>query len=419
MIQNLTIQQAQENRISYYHLAAFIILLPFDRFYSEMILISLLLHSFIRFNRTKWRSVFTMQNLVLSSVFLLTLIGIIYSSDKTQGLKDVQRQLAILLCPCIFSILHIDLSAYRDRLLKILGITCAVAILYLYADALRILLYYKLPLRSLFSPSFINHNFSEPIDLHATYFSMYCSLGLAAFFYFLLKEKQNHQRIMYIIGIGMLLAGLIQLASRAVLIVTIFLVVPGIGFTVLRKAKLLQFAGIWLILVGTGVLGIAKLDSFKKRYVADLKNDLTQASVNNEVLEPRLQRWHYVWQLVKQKPVVGHGSGSEKRLLKDIYFENGLYNSYLHELNAHNQYLSILLKHGFIGLIVFLLTLAYGFIQAWKRKDMLFATFLSLIAMISFSENLLDVNKGIFFYAFFFSFFNRSKPFSSFSRLGG
>jgi hypothetical protein len=28
-----------------------------------------------------------------------------------------------------------------------------------------------------------------------------------------------------------------------------------------------------------------------------------------------------------------------------------------------------------------------------------------LVAIVSFSENLLDVDKGIFFYAFFFSFF--------------
>ena len=44
-------------------------------------------------------------------------------------------------------------------------------------------------------------------------------------------------------------------------------------------------------------------------------------------------------------------------------------------------------------------------VEALERKDLLFFTFMVLVAFVSFSENLLDVDKGILFYAFFFSFF--------------
>ena len=39
---------------------------------------------------------------------------------------------------------------------------------------------------------------------------------------------------------------------------------------------------------------------------------------------------------------------------------------------------------------------------------MLFFSFMMVITFVSFSENFLDVEKGVIFYAFFFSFFSFS-----------
>src|SRR5882672_1732585 len=103
MKQLFVIKDTLENKITYCHLAAFLVLLPFDRFYTEIILISLLLHTVIHLNRSRLRSVLATKNLILSSVLLLNIAGLIYSADKKEGFKDIERQLAILLCPLIFS----------------------------------------------------------------------------------------------------------------------------------------------------------------------------------------------------------------------------------------------------------------------------------------------------------------------------
>jgi Ca2+/Na+ antiporter len=58
-----------------------------------------------------------------------------------------------------------------------------------------------------------------------------------------------------------------------------------------------------------------------------------------------------------------------------------------------------------LGLLAYLATLGYGFYISFRKKDLIFFTFITLIAIVSLSENLLDVDKGIIFYAFFFSFF--------------
>jgi len=90
------------------------------------------------------------------------------------------------------------------------------------------------------------------------------------------------------------------------------------------------------------------------------------------------------------------------------FFSHKLYNSFLNKLNSHNQYLSLWLNSGILGCLIYVATLLSGFNRAVKKKDLLFFTFILLIIIVSLSENVLDVDKGVFFYAFFYSFFSFS-----------
>jgi len=340
-----------------------------------------------------------------------------WSHDIPQASKDMLRQLTIILFPLMISATGLDLGKYKKSLLLLFAITCAATILYLYADAMHIIAYYHLPARSLFQPAFMNHNFSEPIGMHATYMSMYVALSIASMLSFFLEEKNKLNRILYIIVLAILIGGLLQLASRSVLIATILFTTGGFPFFISKKIRMnfMLIAGVIALII---LLSILNIGSFKKRYVAELKYDLTSSAADNQVSESRISRWNIALNLIKRSPVIGYGSGSEKRLLNEKYFENKLYTSYLLELNAHNQYLSILIKTGEVGLIIFLFILFFGFNAAWRTRDIVFISFMMLISIVSFSENILDVNKGIFFYSFFFSFFIAAgKPFTGLSRL--
>jgi O-antigen ligase len=201
------------------------------------------------------------------------------------------------------------------------------------------------------------------------------------------------------------------LASRAVLISGVVVVLCFLFLLSKKTARTEIFLIITGVLVLTGVL-IVNISSFKMRYVAQLKEDLTQQSINNEILEPRVMRWEYILKEIKKSPVTGYGTGSEQAVLNQTYFDNKLYNSYLHQLNSHNQYLGIWLEQGIWGLLIFIITLVAGLILAVRTKNAPFLSVLIIICIVSFSENILAANKGIFFYAFFFSLFVLSgKPF--------
>jgi hypothetical protein len=57
-----------------------------------------------------------------------------------------------------------------------------------------------------------------------------------------------------------------------------------------------------------------------------------------------------------------------------------------------------------MGLLLYLYVLYYGFASAHRKKDFLLISFITIVTIVSVSENILDVSKGVLFYAFFYSF---------------
>jgi len=277
-------------------------------------------------------------------------------------------------------------------------------LLYLYIDALVTIRHFKLPYAMLFSGNFANHNFSEPIGMHATFFSMQIGLALVFLLWLLLKEKAFYNRLLYLTCAVILTAGMVQLSSKSVFIALFLAINIAVPYFLLQGAKRRRYIIIAASLSLLLVAGILSSAAFRERYVTQLATDLSPAKTG-ESLDSRLARWNVIVQLIEKKPVVGYGTGTELGLLHDNFFTNRLYNSFLHNLNAHNQYLSFLLKSGVIGLLVYLGALAFGLNVSFHQKDVLLFVFILIITCVSFSENLLDVDKGIFYYAFFYSFF--------------
>lgn len=393
------------NKISYWLLASFLITLPFDFFYNEAILVCFSVHTLIHVQSKAWANIFTKSVFLVSAVYLLGLIGIFYSPDHPEAFNVAGRQLAILLIPVLLALNDIDLQKYKMPLLKIFGYTCTLTIIYLYADAFHTMAYFHLPLSSIYSLAFLNHNFSLPIDMHATYLSIYIAFSLCLFLYFMLCGPSKRSGLLYLTCILILTLGMLQLSSRAVGIALMLVINFVFPFMLLRGRKLLIFMTGSVLVSVIILFTIKHIDSLKVRYISDLRKDLADNLLIIESTEPRMARWEAALELVKKSPIVGYGSGSEKELLKNKYFEKKFYNSYLNEFNAHNEYLSILINWGMAGLVLYGYILLQGSYIAFKKRDVLFSGFILIIAIVSVSENVLELNKGIFFYAFFFSLF--------------
>jgi O-antigen ligase len=404
MMKLFYIDDTLTNKISYYLLLAFLVALPFGMFYSEMVLVCLLIHTLIHVDR--WRP-FRLQPalLLVVALYLLTMAGTLYSHDRAQAWKDWEKQLALLLFPLIFSFNRLDLQKYKLSLFSAFAFSCLFTVIYLYIDAWRTLRYNGLGLRQLFTAPFMNHNFSMPIDLHATYFSMYIAFSLITFAWLLIRScRWSLDQWGYGLALLILLAALLQLASRAVwaAVLVMGLTIP---FLLMQRRQARRFLLIVLPLAVCFLFAMIRVSTFNDRYIVDLKDDLSLSAEDPGVLEPRVVRWKCAWELIRASPWIGYGAGTEVALLKESYYDHRLYSSYVHELNAHNEYLSFWLKTGLGGLLLFLVLLGVGFHRAIRSRDAFFSGFLAIVLCVSFSENILDTNKGIFFFAFFFSLF--------------
>jgi len=392
------------NKISYYHLLLFMASLPFDRFYSHVILISFIVHTLIHVKKESFSSIFKGRNMVLASVFLVTVYSTIYALNPAGAYSEWGVQLTILLFPLLFCLVRLDLRKYRSALLLAFSLLCTATVAYLYADVLLAIKYYHLPFSSLFSYAFTHHNFSAPIHMHATYLSMQLAIALIYLLSLLMKEGRLYHRLFYLFCLLILCGGLIQLSSKSVCFCLLLVINFAVPWFLLKGAARWKFILMTVTLSILAVLSIFRLHSFRERYIGELVIDLSPPA-KGEIEDSRLARWDAATQLIAQAPLVGHGAGAEVPLLQEVFFNKKLYNSYLHQLNAHNQFLSFLLKSGVAGLLIYLATLLFGFRLSLLRKDLLFFLFMLLITFVSLSENLLDVDKGVIFYAFFFSFF--------------
>jgi O-antigen ligase len=400
------IKDSIENKISYYHLFLFLAVSPFDSFYSIYILISFLIHTLIFLRKNELKNI-NRSTLILQSVFFVSIISAIYAPSITDSFNVISKQLAIFLFPFLFSVTGLDLVKYRSRLLLGLTISCTLTVIYLYFDAVHILIYNKLPLKELFSWAFVNHNFSLPIDIHATYLSMLLVISIVYSLQQLFYHQSKFRKFCFIACSIILLTGLIQLSSKSALFALLIIIIIGFAFFLVRKENRYQYFFASLIVSVLLITFILSFQVFRDRYVTKLRDDL-YGNRGLVTMNGRFDRWNTALNLIKQAPFIGTGSGSEVPLLRESYFGQKMYGPYLFSLNAHNQYLSFMINSGVIGLMIYLATLGWGLWQSLKGRDIMLFSFVVLTAVVSFSEDLLDVNKGIFFYAFFFSFFIRS-----------
>jgi O-antigen ligase len=390
------------NRISYYLLMMLLLSLPFNLFYSHLFLIGLALHTIIQIRKRDIKPLFSKANFALTAVFFVTLFSITYTTNKQQALTELGRQVTILLIPLIFCFNALDVKKYRHNFLLVFSLGCTITIVYLFVQALITIKYYHLPIKALASSAFTNHNFSEPLDIHATFFSMQIAIALIYLLYAFVKETLKAYKFFWLICCGILAMGVLQLSSKSIFIALLLIINIVLPWFMLKGRSRFRFVVVSAALFIVVMAGIYTRDTFKERYVTDLKKDLSQ-STDAELTDPRLARWSVAIGVGVQSPVIGHGAGTEIGLLKDPFFDHQFYRSYLAGLNAHNQFISFFIKSGIIGLLIYLFVLAFGIRVAIAKRDLLLMAFMVIITTVSFSENFLDVDKGIFFYGVFFS----------------
>ncbi|MCR5037924.1 MAG: O-antigen ligase family protein [Bacteroidales bacterium] len=122
---------------------------------------------------------------------------------------------------------------------------------------------------------------------------------------------------------------------------------------------------------------------------------------NGGSLSQRIEYTRAAFHLIRQHPWFGVGTGDVPQAFRQTYDE---IHSPLKEefrFRAHNQYLSIALAFGLVGLAFFLVVLLYSYFSSKQRRTYLYTVFLCIMLLSMFPEDTLETQAGASLFAFF------------------
>ncbi len=119
----------------------------------------------------------------------------------------------------------------------------------------------------------------------------------------------------------------------------------------------------------------------------------------------RLEYFRASWHIFKSNWLIGVGTGDVVSAFKQAYEELDSPLQQKFRWRSHNQFLSVAVAFGFVGLIWFLFTLFYPPIRQRQFTNLIYLLFFVLMLMSMLTEDTLESQPGVTLFAFFNTFF--------------
>jgi O-antigen ligase len=401
----------QKEKYFFYSLCIVALFIPFDVKITNTLIIAataLWLLSVRRYFKSDWKTLLP-YFLLFAGLYLINFPGLILTDNMSSGLGRLESRLSYLFFPLIILFSNLSKNDFRKIGYSFCtGVTLAG--LYCLGNALQI--YFATPLdnRSFSQLSYLELLIS--LDLHPTYFSLFLSFSI----FFLIFDWYEHREAMrrwwpIWLWVGYLLVYNFLVQSRAPLAAFLLIaLVVMIGFLMNLKTYRKQILVIMTIVVAGAAWVAVGNETVSNRF------NLQLHKIPDLVLQPdtaisegastqstiyHLRSWYCATNLLKDVHFfTGYGSGDEKDLLQPCYTMHGWTVMASERMNAHNEYLSALLRNGILELILVLACLLYPLYLSIRHGHYLYMTFLMLWLAIYFF-NTLNLQSAIFFYALF------------------
>lgn len=341
-----------------------------------------------------------------SLLYATYLISIFYTSDLNIGLKKLETASSLLVMPFIFGLIPQNVSLKLKENLE------SLLLAFIFSTALSFVAFwtyfwgqYQMSLFTHF-PTVIDEHLGY-YRIHAIYICMHGAIALLFSLYLLSKAKKSIYRILFLI-----------VADATILFFLLILVKKGPILSLIISGGYLAFAyRNKLILAALGVLCVTVMivitfnpkanEKFSELLKIGEKNNTELTSTNI-----RLSIYSCAKSAIPDAGFFGYGIGDSKKVLIDCY---AAHNQELvdREYNSHNQYLSIILKTGYLGLLAFLIYIAFIIFSAYRKKGYLTVAVLLFYLLVMFSENILERENGVVYFSFFVLFFYTTQKIES------
>lgn len=346
------------------------------------------------------------QLLFLSSLYLLYLLGLLYSENIQYATKDLETKLSLFLFPLILLLSKPLNLESRDNILKAFAYGCLISVLMNTGMSAYQLTEEKVKIANgIHTDNFgLYFFFKDRIShyIHPTYLSMYLLFALCIVFY--LFEFRKKMTGKFAVTSSLLFSFFIfLLASKAGIICLFLLGAYLFGYYILQRKTFLT------PVLGLLFLAIAFFSMY--RLVPEFNNRINSAyhslsykesdNKDEESSYARRKIWHAAKEVIKENLLWGTGTGDVKDKLIEKYSELGMENEKDKRYNAHNQFLQTCITLGIPGILILMALLLPILAIAIKKKELLYVLFLLLFIINILFESMLEVQAGVLFYSFF------------------
>jgi O-antigen ligase len=235
-------------------------------------------------------------------------------------------------------------------------------------------------------------------SVHPTYLSMYLVVALLISLdtFFDQTIKTRSRAIWLFLSIIFLFFVFLLVSRAGILAVAIVLPV----YLIIRLYKRISS---WIIISILALFflisGIMIWKNSRLNYTIE---DISMEHIDKTIQEDaRLLIWRSANGIIKNNWLFGVGTGDASSELKKEFLERGYSQGYYDNLNAHNQFLEIMLENGIIGLILFLGILGFMCFIAIKDHNYLLMLFLVTMVVFFMFESILNRLAGITFFPLF------------------
>jgi len=345
------------------------------------------------------------------SLYLVSLAGMLYTSNTAEGASRLQEKSAILIFPLIFG----TTSFLHTGLLKKIGGHFVIATLITCLSGLFYAGFHLVQTGAI--DSIIGTHLLVFPDKYPYIFGLSALLSILLIATGLVKLPFNSKWLLPA-AIAPLSIFIILLGTRLVILCWVPLIVAwlfrgirGIRLRLIAAVLLLLLVGLpawfvpslhrqWQELTDTSSAAIIPLDQD-----ASLGKNWGGRSIRSAI-------WKCSEGLLRRHPLTGVGTGDIQDSLQQAYEDRKFYfASRYNHYNAHNEYLQMAIGHGVAGVLILVLCILVpaGTIRT-REVQTAQLSFLFLFAAICFTEVILDINKGIIWYSFFNSIFAFVRP---------
>ncbi|NOQ71815.1 MAG: hypothetical protein GQ574_07435 [Crocinitomix sp.] len=347
--------------------------------------------------------------LFLPGLFLLLVMGQLYTSDLKEGWTLVERNLSLLLMPFAISSFP-SISAKKQTFLigvfvasaAVFGLICLGNAAMVASEVGSI---YTVPNNTHFLYNiFMHHRLTDPFGIHAVYFSLYVALAGIVVLQTVIAAKTSQSKRILLGILFLFFCGLIYLLKSANItlgfaICILLVIAYRYGKSVFSSSK-----NIALISIGVLVLGFFTFKGIQSK-VNDFQFTYEMSDPAMGPLGIRLSIWDCTWQVIQENWLLGTGTGDSHHELLKKYTENNFTIGLENDFNSHNMYLQYWMSNGLFAIGFFVCGLVILFKKAVQHNNAIFLSFIILFALFSLTESTMRTQKGMLFFVFFAALF--------------